>query len=489
MNEKDNKIQELTPDIYVDLETDNKENEQDTSTLSTLIENKDVEGLKKFVDETDPIDTASFLIDIDDDDSLVFFFKVIPSDYSAFVFSYLDNEQQTKIVNAFSKAQLTDIISKMPNDDVTDFIAELPSNLVNKVLSVTSKEDREHINELLNYQKDTAGSIMTTEYVSLKKSFTVDQALNHIHRYAKEAETIETVYVIDETRKLLGSVSIKDIFSHEKEETIETFMNADCLSVISSTDQEEVAQLIRKYDLFVIPVVDQNSRLLGIITIDDVIDVIEKEQNEDLAHMSGITANKSEKPYLKTSVFVLAGRRLPWLLVLMISGTFTGLVLNGFEASLAVLPILTVFIPMLMDTGGNAGGQTTAVVTRALALGQISIRSYLKVLFKEFRVSLIVGFCLSIVNFLWIYFELAVGIISYNPAENSNDPIWLIAMLVALTSFFIVVLSKVLGASLPILAKAIHIDPAIMSGPIITTIVDVCALIIYFVMASSILSI
>ncbi|MEG2342402.1 MAG: magnesium transporter [Bacilli bacterium] len=478
-------FEETGPDIYISQEIDDKENENDFYHLQDLIKTKQVDKLRTFISESDPIDIAYLVNDISDDEELVYLFKVVPSAYMAPVFSYLTSQQQVKIVNAFNNVQVQALIANMSNDDLADFVEELPSNLVSKVLANTTPEDRKHINNLLNYKEDSAGSIMTTEYVSIKEEFTCEEAYDHIKNVGKDAETIITTYLVDKTRKLVGSLSLQDLVFAQKNKLVTEISDNSCTSCFVDTDEEEVARLMKKYDLNVIPVVDTESRIVGIITVDDIMDVIEKEQTEDLSRMAGMAI--TEGNYIKTSAFKLAKARIPWLLVLMISATFTGLIISSFEGLLSVLPVLTAFIPMLMDTGGNAGGQTTTVVTRALALGQISTKDYLKVLLKEFLVSLIVGSCLAIVNFCWIYFEISVGLISYKPV--SGDPVWLLALLVSLTAFMVVVISKTLGASLPLFAKKIHLDPAIMAGPVITTIVDACALIIYFLFAKLILGI
>jgi magnesium transporter len=326
---------------------------------------------------------------------------------------------------------------------------------------------------------------MTTEYVAIKDGASCQEALNKIKSTGREAETITTTFVVDKTRKLVGALSLEDLVFAQGASPVSSIMDNDCVSCIADTDQEDVAALMKKYDLTVIPVIDKEQRMLGIITIDDVMDVIESEQTEDLAKMAAVTPMEGD--YLKTSTFKLAKARIPWLVLLLLADTFTGLLINSYEALLNTIPVLTVFIPMLMDTGGNAGGQTTTVVTRALSLNQITTKDYLKVLWKEFRISLIVGACTSLVNFCWIYFEFAVGLIK-NTAP-SNDPIWLIALLASLTGFAIIILSKTIGATLPLLAKKLHIDPAIMAGPLITSIVDTASLAIYFVLAKAILHI
>ena len=349
-----------------------------------------------------------------------------------------------------------------------------------------SQEDRKEINAFLNYKEDSAGSIMTTEYVEIKEHITCKEALKRIKTVGKEAETIYTTFVVDSSRKLVGALYLDDLIFADDKTLVDDIMNDDYISVSVDVDQENVALLMKKYDITTIPVVNKDDRLLGIITIDDIMDVIEQEQTEDLQKMAATTPIEGD--YSKTSVFKLAWARVPWLLFLMLSATLTGIILNIFETALQVLPVLTLFIPMLMDTGGNAGGQTTTIVTRSLALGQIKVRDFLKVVFKEFRIGLIVGLCVAIVNFGWIFIELHFGIFQFDPASNANNPDWLIALLVALTSYCVIVLSKTIGSCLPLFAKLIHLDPAIMAGPLVTTIVDACSLAVYLLLSSLILN-
>lgn len=474
------------PDVFTTTEADQAEDKKNLDQLTDLIHSKNYPGLRDFVANKDPIDIAYLINDLPDDVDAVVIFKSVPNKYTAEIFSYLDPDEQQKIVNAFSNKEVQTLIATMANDDIADFVEELPSNLVSKVISSTSPDDRKEINSLLNYKEDTAGSIMTTEYVSIKDGTTASEALKIIRSVGREAETITTTFVVDKTRKLIGSLSLDDLVFAEGNTKVNKLMDDDCISCLAETDQEDVASLMKKYDLTVIPVIDKEQRMLGIITIDDVMDVIESEQTEDLAKMAAMTPVEGD--YLKTSVMKLAWARVPWLALLLIADTFTELLINSYEDALSTVPVLTVFIPMLMDTGGNAGGQTTTVVTRALSLNQITTKDYLKVLFKEFRVSLFVGIIVSVINFAWIYFEFSVGLIRNSTGTSGTaEPVWLIATLVAITGYAIIILSKTIGATLPLLAKKVHIDPAIMAGPLITSIVDTASLAIYFVLAHAIL--
>lgn len=325
---------------------------------------------------------------------------------------------------------------------------------------------------------------MTSEYVEIKKTATAKEALDKIKSIGKGAETVATTFVVDESRKLIGTLSLEELVFAKDDTPITEIMNTDYTEVYTNTDQEEVARIFKKYDIPVLPVVNTEGRLLGIITFDDVMDVIEEENTEDLQKMAAITP--VDTPYLKTGVFKLAKSRVVWLLVLMLSATLTGLLLNNFESLLMVVPVLTVFVPMLMDTSGNAGNQTTTVVTRALALGEVKLSDYPKVLWKEFRVALITGLFISAFNFIWIFIELKTGIIDATGGAT-NYPEWLLALLVSLTMYLIIVMAKTLGSSLPMLAKLIHLDPALMAGPLITTILDVSSLAVYFLLAKLIL--
>ena len=467
-----------------------EEDEEDAKVLLSLLkENIDLptktNKIRAFVEDHLPIDIAYMINDFEDDIDFVFLFKMVPTDVSAEIFSYLEKEQQHKIVSAFTNKQVHELMAELATDDVVDFVEELPSNLVTKVLQAATPEERKELNAFLNYKEDSAGSIMTTDYVEIKENLTCKEAYKHLKKVGPEAETISTTFVVDSSRKLIGALYLDDlIFANDKTPVTE-IMNDEFIYVGVDTDQEVVARMMKKYDVTVIPVVNTENRILGIITIDDIMDVIEEEQTEDLQKMAAVTPIEGD--YLKTSCFKLAKSRIPWLLFLMLSATLTGLILSIFENALAALPVLTLFIPMLMDTGGNAGGQTTTVVTRALALDQITKKDLFKVMWKEFRIALIVGLCVGVVNFGWIYIELHFGIFDYDPAVNNNNPEWLISLLVAVTSMAVIVMSKTIGAILPLLASWLHLDPAIMAGPLVTTIVDATSLAIYLLLSGLIL--
>lgn len=473
----------LKPDVFSSPENDEAQDEKAFDTLLNLIHTKNVQGLRQFIASHDSIDIAYLINDMTDDEDVVFLFKAVPNQYTADIFSYLDTDQQQWIVQAFSSKEVQSFISSMNNDDLADFVEELPSNLVSKVLSSTSPDDRKAINTLLNYKDDTAGSIMTTEYVSIKKDSTAQEAMARIKANGREAETIIQTYVVDGTRKLVGALSLEDLVFADNKTDIKDIMDSDCISVLADTDQEDVADLMKKYDLTVIPVIDKEQRMLGIITIDDVLDVLEEEHTEDISKMNAVSPVQND--YLKTSVFKLAWGRIPWLCLLLFIDTFSGMLINSCEGLLAQCAVLTIFIPALTDTGGNSGGQTTTVVTRALSLNQISAKDHLKTFFKEFRVALIAGLAVSLMNFCWTYVEFTTHI--YN--NTSSYPVWELALLVALTTYFIIIMAKTIGSLLPLLAVRLHLDPAIMAGPLITSIVDTASLAVFFGLAKLILRI
>lgn len=467
-------------------EEESKELEEMLVSIRELIAKKDLVGLRSLVEDHSPITIADAIKEMDgssleDKRNVIVLFKAIQNEYTAEIFSYLDPEQQEKIVEAFTESDIQNLIRDMATDDLIDFVEELPSNLVSRVLQATDKENRGNINRFLNYEDDSAGSIMTSEYVEIKHTASAKEALDKIKSIGRGAETVGTTFVIDDSRKLIGTLSLEELVFAKEEDKIVDIMNDEFVDVMTNTDQEEVARIFKKYDVAVVPVVNSESRLLGIITFDDIMDVIEQENTEDLQKMAAITP--IETPYLKTGVFKLARSRVIWLMVLMLSATLTGLIINNFESLLAVVPALSVFIPMLMDTSGNAGNQTTTVVTRALALNEISPHNYPKVLWKEFRVALITGFLVALFNFLWIFIELETGIIK----NSSGEQTWLLALVVSLTLYVIIVMAKCLGSSLPMLAKLIHLDPALMAGPLITTVLDASSLGIYFLIAKIVL--
>ncbi|AVQ29585.1 MULTISPECIES: magnesium transporter [Fusobacterium] len=428
-----------------------------------FLENNQLAKLKESLMEENPVDIAELLEDLTKEQSLKIF-RILPKDTSAEVFSYLSSEKQQEIVENITDEEIRHIIDEMFIDDTVDFIEEMPANIVDKILQNTSPDTRQLINQFLKYPENSAGSVMTVEYVSLKSGMNIGQALNHIKKVGIDNETIDICYIIDNQRKLVGFISLKSLIFLDDILPLVDAMETNVISAITTDDQEFIASQFRKYDLTSMPVVDNEGRLVGIITIDDVVDVIDQENTEDFQKMAAM--NPSDEEYLKESVFSLAKHRIIWLLVLMISATATGIIIRRYEEILQSVVILAAFIPMLMDTGGNAGSQSSTLIIRGIALGEIQLTDIGKILWKEFRVSLIVGVTLAFVNFLRIYFIDRAGLT--------------ISLVVCASLLFTVVIAKVVGGVLPIMAKAFKLDPAIMASPLITTIVDACALVVYF---------
>lgn len=425
---------------------------------------------RTWISQMNVVDIAYWLEELDDDKILVLF-RLLPKDMAAEVFSHFSKEQQEFIIESIADREIKSIIDELFLDDTVDLIEEMPANVVKKVLRNTSEERRKLINQFLKYPENSAGSLMTIEFVDLKKEMRVDQALESIRKNGVDKETINICYVIDSSRKLEGIIPIRKLILSDPSEIVENIMETNFVSVHTLDDQEEVANIFRKYDLIAVPVVDNENRLVGIITVDDIVDIIEEENTEDFHKMAAI--QPSDEEYLKTKVTELAKHRVIWLLILMISATFTGTIIQRFEEVLQSVVALTYFIPMLMDTGGNAGAQSATLIIRGLALEEISLADILKVLWKELRVSIIVGVILAIINFARIIIMRQASAI--------------IAATVSVSMLITVILAKVIGGSLPILAKKLGLDPAIMAGPLITTIVDALALLAYFSIASWVL--
>ena len=435
--------------------------------IQTLINEKKFSEIREEFRKLNNVEISDLLNQFDKSE-LIIIFRLLSKDQSADVFSYLEPEQQEIIINAVTDRETEVLFRNLYFDDMIDIIEEMPSNLVKKILKNTNSEDRYLINQFLNYPENSAGSIMTTEYVDLKKNMKVSQAIKVIRDTVEEKENIYTCYVISEDRKLEGVVSLKELITSEDDVTIESIMNRNFVSAHANDDQEMVADVIKKYDLIILPVVDIENRLLGIITIDDIIDVIEQEDTEDFHKMAGISP--VEETYLKTSAFTMARQRIMWLIVLMISATFTGRIIKSYEEVLQSVVVLASFIPMLMDTGGNAGAQSSTTVIRDLSLGDVETKDIFKILRKEFFTSIIVAIVLAAINYLRLI----------TLTKISLD----VALVVSVTLILVVIISKVIGAFLPVIAKIFKLDPAIMAGPLITTILDALTLTIYFKFAT-----
>ncbi|MEL5864807.1 magnesium transporter [Clostridium cochlearium] len=440
--------------------------------IISLIREKKFHNAREKILELNPVHISDIIECLDISEAILVF-RMLPKDMAVDVFNYLETDFQTNIITGITDKEIKHIIEEIYFDDMIDLLEEMPANVVKKILKYSNVEERKLINEFLNYPEDSAGSLMTIEYVDLKKDMTVREALQHIKDTGVNKETIYTCYVIDKQRKLEGIISLRKLILSDYDLLVEDIMKTDIVFVNTNSDQEYVANVFKKYDLLVMPVVDNENRLTGIITIDDIMDVIDQETTEDFQKMAAMAP--SEEKYLDTSVWTLAKNRLTWLVILMVSATFTGNIIKSFEDVLQSVVLLTAFIPMLMDTGGNAGSQSATLIIRSIALGEIQGKDILKVIWKELRVSLIVGFSLSLINFARIYY------LEKTPFE--------VSLTVCITLFFTVILSKIVGAILPIIAKKIKVDPAIMASPLITTIVDATSLIVYFSVAKMLMGI
>jgi len=440
--------------------------------IEKLIEEKKYSNIKKLLVEMNEYDIALVFEELPQKE-LIKLFRLLTKDIAADVFSYLETDTQATLISLLSEKEAVDIINDMAADDATDLIDEMPANVVSKLLNKVDPDIRRDINQLLKYPDNSSGSVMTVEYLDFKEYNTVKDAIKKIKREADDKETIDTCFVTDKKRKLIGVVTLKDLVVNDEDTPLSEIMNDDIKSVYTNTDQEEAAKLIQDYDLTALPVVDSENKLVGIITIDDIIDIIEEEATEDIERMNAIVP--TEKSYLKLGVFDLWKSRIVWLLILMISATFTGKIIEHYETALATCVILTSFIPMLMNTGGNAGGQSSATIIRALSLEDIEYKDTLKVVWKEFRASMLIGLTLSAANFLKLMF---IDQLELN-----------ICIVVSISLFFTVCAAKIIGSTLPILAKKIGFDPTVMASPFITTLVDAISLFIFFSMATSILGI
>ena len=430
-----------------------------------LLENKDFPQLGNLLKDMNPADVAELFEDLPRE-KMALVFRLLPKELAADAFAYMNPDEQTVLVEAFSDKELHDVVNELYVDDAADMIEEMPANLVKRILRHTDAETRVLINQILNYPKDSAGSIMTMEYVDLKRGMTVEEAFDRIRAIGVEKETVYTCYVTDSRRKLKGIVTVKN-------ELIRNIMETNIIYVSTHTDKEEVASLFGKYDFLAVPVVDNEERLVGIVTVDDAIDVIQDEATEDIEMMAAITP--TDKPYMKTGVFATWKKRIPWLLLLMISATFTGSIITSFEDALSASIVLTGFIPMLMDTGGNAGSQASVSIIRGLSLGEIEYKDIGRILWKEARVAFLCGVSLAAANFVKLLL-----------VDRVTIPV---AIVVCSTLVVTVLAAKLVGCSLPVLAKRIGFDPAVMASPFITTIVDALSLLIYFRIACAVLHI
>lgn len=442
-----------------------------------LLEEKKYVTLRKILEEEEPVDIGELLEELSPSQLLIVF-RLLPKEPAAEVFVYLDGEVQEQLIRSFSDSELKEVLDELYMDDAVDMIEEMPANVVKRILRHASPEMRASINDLLKYPKDSAGSIMTTEYVDLKKDLTIRDAIRRIRRTGVDKETIYTCYVTDSNRVLEGTVSAKDLLLNESDTLIEDIMETSVISVSTLDDKEEVANQLSRYDFIAMPVVDGSGRLVGIVTVDDAIDVITEEATEDIEKMAAISP--SDKPYMRTGVFETWKNRIPWLLILLVSATFTGLIINANSAMLSTAIFLAAFIPVLMDTAGNTGSQAAVSIIRSLSLDEIDFSDVFTVLWKEIRVGALCGATLAVANF--------AKILLFDRLICSNESITLmVAFMVSLTLFITVVFAKIIGCALPIITKRLGFDPAIMSSPFVTTITDTFSLLIYFAVAAALL--
>lgn len=443
-------------------------------TIKVLLDDKKFSTLRDILITMKPFDIAAVFENLQDE-KMPILFRILPKELAAETFVEMDDETQEFLIHGFSDSELKEVVDELFVDDAVDLIEEMPANVVKRILRQADKDMRKQINELLKYPEDSAGSIMTTEFIVLRPDTTAEMAIKRIRRTGVDKETIYTCYVTDANNKLIGITTVKDLLLAEDDELVKSIMEENVISVTTLADQEQVAQMFSNYNFLALPVVDNENRLVGIVTIDDAIDVIQEEATEDIEKMAAVLP--SDKPYMKTSVFGLYKKRAPWLLILMLSATFTSAIISSFEAVLANVLILSSFIPMITGSGGNAGSQASVSVIRALSLGEIHFRSIFLVLWKEFRVSILCGITLAAANFVkLLLFDL-----------NGQENAFMIALVISLTLVGTIIMAKLVGSSLPLLASKVGFDPAVMANPLISTVCDSLSLLIYFGVAKLIL--
>ena len=445
-----------------------------TETIKVFLDDKKFSTLRDILITMKPFDIAAVFENLQDE-KMPILFRILPKELAAETFVEMDDETQEFLIHGFSDSELKEVVDELFVDDAVDLIEEMPANVVKRILRQADKDMRKQINELLKYPEDSAGSIMTTEFIVLRPDMTAEMAIKRIRRTGVDKETIYTCYVTDANNKLIGITTVKDLLLAEDDELVKSIMEENVISVTTLADQEQVAQMFSNYNFLALPVVDNENRLVGIVTIDDAIDVIQEEATEDIEKMAAVLP--SDKPYMKTSVFGLYKKRAPWLLILMLSATFTSAIISSFEAVLANVLILSSFIPMITGSGGNAGSQASVSVIRALSLGEIHFRSIFLVLWKEFRVSILCGITLAAANFVkLLLFDL-----------NGQENAFMIALVISLTLVGTIIMAKLVGSSLPLLASKVGFDPAVMANPLISTVCDSLSLLIYFGVAKLIL--
>ena len=436
--------------------------------LTDLLKKKEFKAVRSILEVMNTVDIAALLAELDDKE-MILAFRLIEKSKAAEVFAEMSSSMQTYLVEMFTEKELKDLIDELYMDDTVDLLEELPANLVTRILEQVDKERRAQINTILNYPEDSAGSIMTTEYVDLRRTTTVKEAMDHIKKTGIHNAALDCCYVL-ENRRLVGIVSAKDLMTMDDDMTMEELMETEIISVTTHTDQEEAVHLLSKYDLLALPVLDQQGYMVGIVTVDDAMDVLVDETTEDMEIMNALSP--SEQPYFETGVIKHARNRIGWLLVLMLSATLTQTIIAHYQEAFTAVPLLVSFIPMLTDTGGNCGSQSSTLIIRGIALDEIHFKDIFKVIFKEFRVAILVGAALAVVNGIYM-------VIRY------HDP--MLALLVSISLVATILIAKLIGCVLPLVAKKLRLDPAIMAAPLITTIVDVCSIMVYFQVATHLL--
>ena len=445
-----------------------------TETIKVLLEEKKYSTLRDILTTMKPFDIAAVFEELQDEKTPILF-RILPKELAAETFVEMDEDTQEFLIHGFSDNELKEVVDELFVDDAVDLIEEMPANVVKRILRQADKETRRQINELLKYPEDSAGSIMTTEFISLRPDMTAEMAIKRIRRTGVDKETIYTCYVNDDYNRLIGITTVKDLLLADDDDLVKDMMEENVISVHTLDDQEMVARIFSDYDFLALPVVDNEQRIVGIVTIDDAIDVIREEVTEDIEKMAAVLP--SDKPYMRTSVWGIYKKRVPWLLVLMLSATFTSTIISAFDGMLASVIILSSFIPMITGSGGNAGSQASVSVIRALSLGEIEFKSMFKVLWKELRVAALCGLTLAAANF--------VKLMVFDLRGNENAVV--IALVVSLTLVGTIIMAKIVGSSLPLLSSKIGLDPAVMANPLISTVCDSLSLLIYFGVASTLL--
>ena len=452
--------------------------------LLLIIEKKDGKVLKELFETVPTIDIAEALDEVDDVKILLYVIRVIGSEYSADFFAELTSEQQELIINSFTDAEILRLLEDSFADDIVDTLEEMPANLVHRVLNIAPKELRKQINTLLNYKDDTAGSLMTTEYLEYRSNQTVQEVIDLIREKGRDAETIYTLFIKDSKRTMVGTVDLDDLIFAQKNQTMEEIMNRDFITCHVNDDQEEIANKFKRYDLNAMAVVNKEDKIIGIITIDDIVDIIVEEANEDISHLSNVS--NMEEPYLKTPIIKIVLKCLPWIITLMVLQVGSAAITSSFDHLISTYAILAVFSPLILDAGGNAGGQTTTMIVRSIAMDEFEKGDFKKVVWKEFRVALLLALGVGVFAFLWTFFEMAVLHIGDVSALSTKYGLvgaqLLVSSLVGGTLVITMLVSRMIGCMLPFFAKLIHVDPAVMCGPFTTTVVDIVSLLAYFLL-------